>query len=157
MKCLYCGTEPINATTKKELRVCCCYMLHFVDGKYIQYHKDKDPTYVTENISNNEDKMKECKKCLHYEVCSDFRRNICKTDQSRVEKYRLNSSGVCDNFKPASAYTLKTECSKSVVDAVLNYVTENKSFLATVPTTELVRFGMFLKDLEEKNSESEDT
>ena len=27
MKCLYCGTEPNNATTKKNLYVCSCYKL----------------------------------------------------------------------------------------------------------------------------------
>lgn len=39
MKCLYCGTEPNNATTKKNLYVCCCYKLHadYSFGiKYIQ-------------------------------------------------------------------------------------------------------------------------
>lgn len=28
MKCLYCNTEPNNATTKKNLYVCSCYKLH---------------------------------------------------------------------------------------------------------------------------------
>lgn len=28
MKCLYCGTEPNNKTTKDNLYVCCCYKLH---------------------------------------------------------------------------------------------------------------------------------
>ena len=42
MKCKYCGTEPNNATTKKGLYVCCCYMLHLENGKYTQYHRDKE-------------------------------------------------------------------------------------------------------------------
>lgn len=39
MKCIYCGTEPINATTKKELKVCCCYMLQKRDGVEEQTYK----------------------------------------------------------------------------------------------------------------------
>ena len=39
MKCKYCGAEPNNATTKKGLYVCCCYMLHKENGKYIQFMK----------------------------------------------------------------------------------------------------------------------
>lgn len=42
MKCKYCGTEPNNATTKKGLYVCCCYMLHLENGKYTQHHRDKE-------------------------------------------------------------------------------------------------------------------
>lgn len=45
-----------------------------------------------------------CKDCLYYEVCADFRRNICETDQKRFEEYRLNSDGLCDNFKDKSRY-----------------------------------------------------
>ena len=41
MKCKYCGTEPNNATNKKGLYVCCCYMLYRENGKYIQHYKDK--------------------------------------------------------------------------------------------------------------------
>ena len=41
-KCKYCGTEPNNATTKKGLYVCCCYMLHLENGKYTQHHRDKE-------------------------------------------------------------------------------------------------------------------
>lgn len=43
--------------------------------------------------------MAECKECLYYEVCADFRRNICETDQKRFEEYKINSNGICDNFK----------------------------------------------------------
>ena len=39
MKCIYCGTEPINATTDKRLKVCCCYMLHKRDGVEEQTYK----------------------------------------------------------------------------------------------------------------------
>lgn len=41
MKCLYCGTEPNNATTKKNLYVCSCYKLQadYTFGiKYEQHH-----------------------------------------------------------------------------------------------------------------------
>lgn len=44
MKCLYCGTEPNNKTTKDNLYVCCCYKLHadYTFGvKYTQ--KDNSP------------------------------------------------------------------------------------------------------------------
>lgn len=40
MKCIYCGTEPINATTDKELKVCCCYMLQKRNGVEEQTYKD---------------------------------------------------------------------------------------------------------------------
>lgn len=39
MKCIYCGTEPINATTKKDLKVCCCYMLQKRNGVEEQTYK----------------------------------------------------------------------------------------------------------------------
>lgn len=48
--------------------------------------------------------MAECKECLYYEVCADFRRNICKTDQKRFEEYKINSNGICDNFKSKAEY-----------------------------------------------------
>ena len=44
-----------------------------------------------------------CKDCIYYEVCADFRRNICDTDRKRFEEYRLNSDGLCDNFKDKNA------------------------------------------------------
>lgn len=48
MKCKCCGTEPNNATTKNGLYVCCCYMLHLENGKYTQYHRDKDADHPAE-------------------------------------------------------------------------------------------------------------
>ena len=39
MKCIYCGTEPINSTTEKGLKVCCCYMLQKRDGVEEQTYK----------------------------------------------------------------------------------------------------------------------
>ena len=45
-----------------------------------------------------------CKDCIYYEVCADFRRNICETDQKRFEEYRLNSDGLCCNFKDKSRF-----------------------------------------------------
>lgn len=44
MKCIYCGTEPINATTDKDLKVCCCYMLQKRNGV-------EEQTYRTHLIS----------------------------------------------------------------------------------------------------------
>lgn len=41
MKCIYCGTEAINSTTKKELKVCCCYMLQKRNGIEEQTYKDR--------------------------------------------------------------------------------------------------------------------
>lgn len=40
MKCIYCGAEPINATTDKNLKVCCCYMLQKRNGVEEQTYKD---------------------------------------------------------------------------------------------------------------------
>ena len=39
MKCIYCGTEPTNATTDKNLKVCCCYMLQKRNGVEEQTYK----------------------------------------------------------------------------------------------------------------------
>ena len=50
-----------------------------------------------------------CKDCLHYEVCADFRRNICEIDQQRFEEYKINSDGLCDNFKN-KAYFVELPC-----------------------------------------------
>lgn len=45
MKCLYCNTEPNNATTKKNLYVCCCYKLHADYSFGIKYtQKDNAPS-----------------------------------------------------------------------------------------------------------------
>ena len=60
MKCLYCGTEPNNATTKKNLYVCCCYKLHndcSFGVKYIQ--NDNAP-------SNKKLKLGDKVKCFAY-------------------------------------------------------------------------------------------
>lgn len=48
--------------------------------------------------------MATCKDCVHYELCADFRRNICETDQKRFEKYKINSDGLCENFKNKSDF-----------------------------------------------------
>ena len=48
MKCKYCRTEPNNATTKKGLYVCCCYMLHFKNGEYTQHRRDREADHTTE-------------------------------------------------------------------------------------------------------------
>lgn len=37
--------------------------------------------------------------CLYYEVCSDFRGNICDKDLSRFIEYRMTSDGLCEHFK----------------------------------------------------------
>lgn len=54
MKCIYCKTEPNNATTKKELKVCCCYLLHKINDEYIQHHKDREPNKIAIQRSDNE-------------------------------------------------------------------------------------------------------
>ena len=41
MKCLYCNTEPNNATTKKNLYVCCCYKLHADYSFGIKYEQQR--------------------------------------------------------------------------------------------------------------------
>lgn len=43
--------------------------------------------------------MATCKDCLHYQVCADFRRNICEHDRQRFEEYKINPDGLCGNFK----------------------------------------------------------
>lgn len=54
--------------------------------------------------------MAECKECLYYEVCADFRRNICETDQKRFEEYRINYNGICDNFKNKADFVEVVRC-----------------------------------------------
>ena len=51
VKCRYCGTAPNNATTKKGLYVCCCYMLHLKNGKYTQHYRDSETNCKTEKGS----------------------------------------------------------------------------------------------------------
>ena len=70
-----------------------------------------------------------CKDCLYYEVCADFRRNICETDQKRFEEYRLNSDGLCDNFKDKSRYV---ELLCKVGDTV--YIIDNRDMLDVDPS-----------------------
>ena len=48
--------------------------------------------------------MPDCKDCLHYEVCADFRRNICEIDQRRFEEYKKKADGLCDNFKNKACF-----------------------------------------------------
>lgn len=54
--------------------------------------------------------MAECKECLYYEVCADFRRNICETDKKRFEEYKINSNGICDRFEIKSDFQKVTRC-----------------------------------------------
>lgn len=50
MRCIYCNTEPNNATTKKSLYVCFCYQLQKIGNGYIQYLKEgKEVHYVNKN------------------------------------------------------------------------------------------------------------
>lgn len=50
MRCIYCNTEPNNATTKKSLYVCCCYQLQKIGNGYIQYLKEgKEVHYIEKN------------------------------------------------------------------------------------------------------------
>lgn len=41
MKCLYCNTEPNNATTKKNLYVCSCYKLHADYSFGVKYEQQR--------------------------------------------------------------------------------------------------------------------
>lgn len=51
MKCIYCGTEPINATTNPDLKVCSCYMLHKKNGEYVQTFKTRYiPSWLNKNL-----------------------------------------------------------------------------------------------------------
>ena len=52
MKCAYCETESINSTTKKELKVCCCYMLHKRNGEYIQHYRGSDVQTIRDSLMN---------------------------------------------------------------------------------------------------------
>lgn len=45
-----------------------------------------------------------CRDCFHHEVCSDFRRNICEIDQRRFEEYKINSDGLCGDFKNKACF-----------------------------------------------------
>lgn len=65
MKCIYCGTAPINSTTNPELKVCCCYQLQRVKGIYKQHHRDGRITYPT---MTNYEKIK----AMSVEEMADF-------------------------------------------------------------------------------------
>lgn len=53
MKCVYCGTEPNNSTTDKDLKVCCCYMLEKRNNQdEVQHYKS-----VTLNESDIKKKL----------------------------------------------------------------------------------------------------
>ena len=54
--------------------------------------------------------MAECRECLYYEVCADFRRNICETDQKRFEEYKINSNGICDIFDRKTDFQKVIRC-----------------------------------------------
>ena len=51
-----------------------------------------------------------CKDCLYYEVCINFRNNICITDQERFEEYVINSDGLCDRFKNKADFVEVVRC-----------------------------------------------
>ena len=40
--CFYCNTKPINATTQKDLKVCCCYRLQNRNGIFTQYYSNEE-------------------------------------------------------------------------------------------------------------------
>ncbi|MCM1115692.1 MAG: hypothetical protein NC397_09370 [Clostridium sp.] len=42
--------------------------------------------------------------CLHYEVCQDFKRNICTVCNLRHAEFKINRDGLCDYFKDKSKY-----------------------------------------------------
>ena len=62
MKCIYCGAEPINATTEKGLKVCCCYMLQKRDGVEEQTYKcrlisDKEVRQICRKIKRFKERI----------------------------------------------------------------------------------------------------
>lgn len=54
VKCMYCGTAPNNSTRNKDLKVCCCYMLHKKGDNFTQYHEDKEPTTFSVGEKDND-------------------------------------------------------------------------------------------------------
>ncbi len=44
-----------------------------------------------------------CKDCIHYDVCEDYKRNICTVCNLRHEEFCMNN-GICDYFKDKSKY-----------------------------------------------------
>lgn len=50
MKCIYCGTNANNRTTKKGLYVCICYMLQKENGVYKQQLKNGKVKIVENNL-----------------------------------------------------------------------------------------------------------
>ena len=51
MKCIYCGTKPINSTTNPDLKVCSCYMLHKKNDEYTQNFKTRFiPNWINKNL-----------------------------------------------------------------------------------------------------------
>lgn len=53
MRCIYCGTEPNNSTVDKNLKVCCCYMLHKCNGIYHQFYKQSYQEQVEDNLKRD--------------------------------------------------------------------------------------------------------
>ena len=48
--------------------------------------------------------------CLYYEVCADFRRNICEADQKRFIEYKMGSDGLCGWFKNKADFVEVVRC-----------------------------------------------
>lgn len=44
-----------------------------------------------------------CKDCIHYDVCEDYKRNICTECNGRHEKFCMNY-GICGYFESKSQY-----------------------------------------------------
>ena len=71
MKCIYCGTEPINSTTDKDLKVCCCYML--------QKRNDVEEQTYKNHIVNEEQVRRLHRKIQRFKKRIDELENIDKT------------------------------------------------------------------------------
>ena len=48
--------------------------------------------------------MPSCKECIYFEVCSDFKRNICQSCNNRHNEYKMLEHGTCDFFKNETDY-----------------------------------------------------
>ena len=61
--------------------------------------------------------------CLYYEVCQDFKRNICKVCNLRHTEFKINRDGLCDYFKDKSKYIeLSCKVGDKIYRPVVDYV-----------------------------------
>lgn len=46
----------------------------------------------------------DCKDCLYYELCKNFKDNICQGCNDRHNEYVINKDGMCDRFKDRNRF-----------------------------------------------------